>query len=126
MKVLVTGSRDWRDEPMVLEALQKVGVTMLIHGAARGADIIAARAARTLGLPEDAIRGYPADWAMYGRAAGGIRNSQMIREEHLPSNPIDICIAFPLPTSIGTHDMMRKALAAGIHVWVPAREEYKG
>jgi hypothetical protein len=49
---------------------------LLVHGACpRGADAIAAYAARTPGYQ---IEAHPADWHRYGRAAGYRRNAEMI------------------------------------------------
>lgn len=52
---------------------------------------------------------YPADWKKHGRAAGFIRNQQMINE----GKP-DICIAFP--GGNGTADMINRCNKAGIPV----------
>ncbi len=53
-----------------------------------------------------------------GFAAGPIRNSFMLTEEHLPNEPIDLVLAFSddFAKSKGTRDMMRKARGAGILV----------
>jgi hypothetical protein len=48
-----------------------------------------------------------ANWDKYGKAAGGIRNQQMLDE-----NEIDTAVAFPGGT--GTKDMIKKARKAGI------------
>lgn len=50
-------------------------VLALLHGAARGADQAIAAAADQLGWPVIAC---PAPWRQYGRAAGPIRNRQML------------------------------------------------
>ncbi len=53
--VLVTGSREWDDVPTIRKALRKISLEVgnnevtLIHGGARGADRLAARAATDLG-----------------------------------------------------------------------------
>ena len=53
---------------------------------------------------------HPADWSTHGRAAGPIRNQQMV------DRGADICLAFPTSSSIGTWDCVRRAKAAGIPV----------
>lgn len=52
-------------------------------------------------------REFPADWKKHGRAAGPIRNSQMLVE----GKP-DLVVAFP--GGVGTADMVKKAKRAKI------------
>lgn len=118
MKILVCGSRHWDDIETiarVLEGLPKHGVT-IIHGAARGADMIAGEVARQLDWN---VREYPAQWDKHGKAAGLIRNQVMLDREHLRDSPIDLCIAFHNELDKqegGTYDMVRRASLAGIPV----------
>lgn len=113
-KILVTGDREWDDIPRVLEELKgfRPG-TILVHGACRGADIICAAMAEALGF---VVRGYPADWEKHRRAAGPIRNRQMLKEEHKPEEPIDLVLAFHnnIENSSGTADMIDCVIKAGI------------
>jgi hypothetical protein len=115
MKVLVTGSRHWpyADKHIVRDALIACGATIVVHGDARGADAQAKAIAIELGLEQ---RPYPADWKTYGRAAGGIRNQEMLDSEHLPGEPVAVVLAFPREDSIGTWDMVERAEHAGIEV----------
>jgi len=55
------------------------------------------------------LKEYPADWETHGKAAGFIRNQQMLDE----GKP-DLVIAFP--GGSGTADMIRRAKKAGIEV----------
>lgn len=58
---------------------------------------------------------FPADWSRHGKAAGPIRNQQMLDE----GKP-DIVVAItdkPLEESRGTADMVRRAQAAGIRTY---------
>ena len=122
VKVLVTGSREWKDRALIRAALKAVGATIVIHGdhckfssatgePIAGADWHAKEAAKELGIEQ---KPYPADWERYGKKAGPIRNSQMVAE-----NPdIAVCLAFPLPDSRGTWDCVGKADKAGIKVRV--------
>lgn len=83
----------------------------MIHGAAPGADRLAGNLAAMMGHNVEA---YPADWDTYGRAAGGIRNAQMLRE----GKP-DVVYAFRLPgDSPGTDNMIKQAKAAGLPVFL--------
>lgn len=87
------------------------GITVLIHGAARGADRRAAQWASRRGV---AIEPYPADWYPNGfgkldKSAGPKRNAKMLAE----GKP-DLVIAFP--GGDGTADMVEKAERAGVKV----------
>lgn len=115
MKVLVTGSRDWpwAERKIITDALQDANISILIHGDARGADSVAKWWARAHGVED---RPYPAKWADYGKAAGLIRNQEMLDKEHLPDEPIERVLAFPRLESIGTYDMIERATKAGIRV----------
>lgn len=116
MKVLVCGSRDWSDQTAlwsVLSGFIEPGVCVLIEGEAPGADSMA----RDWALNEEQpIEQYPADWEKHGKAAGPIRNQQMLDE----GKP-ELVLAFvnkPLAESRGTADMVRRAKAAGIPTYV--------
>jgi hypothetical protein len=112
-RVLVCGGRHFGDAVALASALYRVqekrGIAVLIHGAARGADTLAAGWAMMEGV--DALP-FPADWKAHGKTAGPIRNQRML-DEGLP----DAVVAFPGGT--GTADMVRRALAAGVPVWEP-------
>jgi hypothetical protein len=113
-KILVTGDRDWSDIPRVLEELKPYRPgTILVHGDCRGADVICAAIGEALGFE---VRPYPADWKTHPRAAGPIRNQQMLDEEHRFEEPIDLCLAFHdrIESSRGTADMLRRVKKAGI------------
>lgn len=117
MKILVCGSRDWTDLTTIGLALVDAvpdscvaSDVTVIEGDCRGADKLSERAARALGMK---VKPYPADWTKHGKAAGHIRNQQMLDE-----NPdIDLVLAFPLGGP-GTADMIRRARAAGVKVLV--------
>jgi len=115
-KIVVTGDREWDDIPRVVEELKgyRPG-TILIHGTCRGADIICAAVAEAYGF---IVRGYPADWETYGKAAGVIRNQQMLDVENKPEEPIDVCLGFhnDIANSRGTADMIKRTEKAGIPV----------
>jgi hypothetical protein len=129
MRVLVTGGRAYADARMVAQVLASLpGLAAVGHGAAKGADTLAAAwAARTGGV----CVAYPADWVRDGKAAGPIRNARMLRE----FQP-DLLVAFP--GGNGTADMVRQAVRAGVPVkyapqvlnrhrhWVPPSAIYIG
>lgn len=113
-RVLICGSRFFADIDAVraLVATFAPG-TVVIHGAAPGADSYAKVCARQAGLKVEA---YPANWKQHKKAAGPIRNQQMLDE----GRP-DIVYAFPggpLDETTGTKDMVTRARSAGIETVV--------
>jgi hypothetical protein len=82
------------------------GITLLIAGGARGADTLAEEWAK---IQEVECSVYHADWAKHGRAAGPIRNQQML-DEGQPT----LVVAFP--GGRGTADMVRRSRNAGLEV----------
>ena len=109
MKVLVCGDRNFNDEAMLWTILDRHGdITEIIEGEARGADTLA----RIYGEENDIeVKKFPADWETYGKAAGPIRNKQMLDE----GKP-DLVIAFLAENSKGTANMIEQATKAGIPV----------
>lgn len=76
---------------------------------------MAAEIAQGFGVPKERILAYPADWDKYHRAAGHIRNQQMLAE----GKPT-LVLAFhhDLAKSKGTKDMVRRALKEGLPVYL--------
>lgn len=116
--IIVCGGRHFNDEKFVFSSLNKVnrkyGISLLIHGGASGADLIAEKWAIENGIK---FQSYPADWEKYGRAAGPIRNREMLKA--LP----DGVVAFE--GGRGTQDMIKKSIAANIPVWIPNNSNRK-
>lgn len=109
MKVLVCGSRDWSDFPAIRTRLTELpDDAEIIEGGQRGADLMAKAAAQAIGL--DYVE-YGANWTRYSNGAGPIRNRKMLDRE----SP-DLIIAFPLPQSKGTLNMITEAKKRGIEV----------
>lgn len=102
MRVLVCGGRDYTDKEYVYSILDECYIQNtnleVISGMARGADRFAYEWARDRGVK---CYEFPADWDRYKKAAGPIRNQQMI-DEGFP----DAAIAFR--GSSGTADMVRR------------------
>jgi len=109
MNVLVTGGRNFADYQTVENAMDslllKYPTLELIHGGASGADALADRWAKKRLVPCEV---FPADWKKHGRAAGPIRNQEM-----LDQHP-QIVVAFP--GGRGTQDMILRAKRAKITV----------
>lgn len=121
MRVLITGSRNWTDEDLIWDVLFEylpargslMHTVVLVHGdCPTGADAIASLVWTANGGLEEP---HPANWAKHGKAAGPLRNQEMV------NLGADVCLAFPLGESRGTRDCMRRAEAAGIPVqeWKP-------
>lgn len=122
MRVLICGSRIWnRGAPIsvVLQGLRALFVDLtIIEGEAQGADRLAGERAELIGIP---VERYPADWDTHGRAAGPIRNQEM-----LDKGQPNLVWAFSddIANSVGTRDMAQRAAKAGIPVYVVSR--YRG
>ena len=113
MRVLVCGGRGFADFDGLAAALRKIDnarrITLLIEGGASGADALARRWAEGRGIP---VKTFKADWQLWGKAAGPIRNQWML-EQGKP----DIVVAFP--GGKGTADMVRRAQEAMVPVRKP-------
>lgn len=115
-RIIVCGGRDFSDyeyfQRSMRSVLSQYQDVLLVSGHAKGADSLAERFAKEAGIP---IRVFPADWGTYGKAAGPIRNRQMLdfaKEE----NPV--VIAFWDRKSRGTKNMLRQAWEAGVNARV--------
>lgn len=106
MKILVTGGRDYDRLETVARVLGALKVTAIAHGGARGADSLAGKWATQAQIP---VHEYHAEWDLYDKAAGPIRNQAML-EEFEP----DLVVAFE--GNRGTHDMIKRAVAAHVPV----------
>ena len=114
MIIVVCGDRAWRRQSRVREVLlallAEYGPFDIIEGGTPlGADRQAWAEGCSLGCE---VRTMPADWVTYGRAAGPIRNRQM-----LDLKP-DLVVAFHngIKTSRGTKDCVQEARRRGIPV----------
>lgn len=110
MRVLVCGHRDFTDSALMAATLSQFDITEVIEGEARGADTLARLWAEEQGI---SVIKFPADWAKYGRAAGPIRNGQMLKE----GKP-ELVIAFLSKDSKGTRNMIAQARGALVPVHV--------
>lgn len=110
MKWLICGGRAFRDMAAFASGMNRLvdewgKPTLVIHGAAPGADTLADIWARTHGFP---IYAMPANWSAHGRSAGPIRNRAMLQ---LGPHAV---IAWP--GGSGTEHMVRIAESAGVPV----------
>lgn len=79
MIISITGSRTITDYKLVCQAVNESGfyVTKIISGGAGGIDTLAEIYAKANGIP---FEEYPANWKLYGKRAGPIRNREMEKE----------------------------------------------
>lgn len=76
-RLLVFGSRSFRDRRMMYGYLDKIKQGNLLHvitGCAKGADWMAIEWSLSRAVP---FTGYPADWKRSGKTAGIVRNERM-------------------------------------------------
>lgn len=110
MRVLVCGGRDYFDCNAVYTALDELnsppGSLIVIHGEATGADVLGAAWGNDFAKQ---VIAFPANWDRHGRAAGPIRNQQM-----LDVGKPDIVLAFP--GGRGTANMKKLATKAGVPI----------
>lgn len=137
-RILMTGSRSWNDGQISHDALNtslallgaSPSASVLVHGAAGGADQLLAATAQQIGM---AVEAHPAKWSVHTEAcpewdrknqtcklAGHRRNAEMIELG------AEVCLAFPTHgyhlapgesrqnTSRGTWDCAEKAKNAGL------------
>lgn len=104
LKVLVCGDRNWNDANVMLNELSTLPEnTIIIHGDARGADSMAGLIGEAIGFTVISV---PAEWKLYGKRAGPIRNRKMY-DIHQPN----AVWAFHknIESSKGTKDMISYA-----------------
>lgn len=103
MIVVISGDREWQDEERIKKIFEKLeGDITIIHGGCRGLDLLGAKVGKNMGFK---IIEVPAEWNLYGKGAGVIRNEKMLR-----MNP-DLVIYFHdnLTESKGTKNLVNTA-----------------
>ena len=118
MRILITGSRNFTDYEKIKSAIvqavadassEDASNVCIVHGGARGADYLAGEVAKELGFEVEVFK---ANWKMFGKKAGPIRNEKMV------DSGADVCLAFPLGKSFGTWNCLKLARKAGIRTVV--------
>lgn len=137
--ILVTGCRDWIDREAVANALSAESNGLSVHSAdiprgnwhdeaavihghcPTGADRIADEVATEMGF---SVHSMPADWAKHGKAAGPIRNRQMVQAAIAIRNMSHgraVCLAFWDGESRGTWNCIQEAVRAGLPVRIVSK-----
>ena len=114
MRVLIYGGREFVPsnksfaffhDLWIFQNLVGKPITKVISGHARGADEYGERLANFWNIP---LELYPADWETHGKAAGFIRNQEML------DSGVDLAVQFP--GGNGTKDMRKRLDKAGVRV----------
>ena len=100
----IVGSTDFVDQPYLNNLMGHYTSTygmpsLVVSGGAKGVDTLARNWARWNGV---AVKEFRPDWSKHGRAAGVLRNSDIINEA-------DRVIAIHVNNSRGTADSIKKA-----------------
>lgn len=125
MRIIVTGTRYATEGQFKLVAQRIQALvnnekvqphdTTLIHGGGTGVDSLVDLIVEKT-FPQLGIERYPADWDQFGKAAGPIRNQQMV------AMGADYTLAFPLMGAPagkgGTWDTIHRSVGAGIVTYI--------
>ena len=115
-KLIIAGSRSWEDYEHIklrvrgfyLHFTRGSPALEIVSGTARGADRLGEKLARDHQL---GLRRFPAEWEVYGRRAGYLRNEKM-------ADYADGAIVFWDGESKGSLHMARIAKARGLDMWL--------
>lgn len=115
MKVIIAGGRKFNNYALMCQEIEKMNldITEVVCGGAKGADLLGQKWAEEHGI---AVKFMPAEWEIYGRAAGMMRNELM-------GDYADYLIAFWDGKSKGTLHMINYMEQIGKHGAVIRYEE---
>lgn len=136
--VVVSGGRDYKNESYVIEQLdafhKSMGIRLLVHGACypkanrvtralprESLDYLAGLWASNNGVDQ---KPFPADWNTHGRAAGPIRNKEMLEwagSQYVKGSNLVIFMAFP--GGKGTNGCFNEAYKLGKFYMIDLRRE---
>ena len=110
MKVIIAGSRSINDYALVKQAIEKAAfsITEVVSGGANGVDKLGEKWALENNIP---IKQFLPDWNAHGKAAGPIRNSEMVAYS-------DALIAVYDGISKGTKDTITKVQNANKQAFI--------
>ncbi len=116
-RIIVAGGRDFNDYRYLCKCMDELiagiaDAVEIVSGRAKGADSLGEQYATERGLRNIVFK---PDWKQYGKAAGVLRNQQML---HYAMEEYPILAAFWDGKSEGTRDMIDRARKAGVNVYV--------
>ena len=125
--IVAGGGRDlaWSQQRVAAELLARSAgrlVHLLLHGGARGADAAIGAAAQQLGWSSLVM---PAQWQLHGRAAGPIRNRELLQQAiakavaHTSPGCLTSVLVVAFPGGAGTASLVREARRMASHSPVP-------
>ena len=106
---MITGDRNYKNEVVaeagikLIASCYEIKGTSFAHGECRGADKLVGGFAEKYGFE---VKKFPAEWDKYGRAAGPIRNKEMV--DLLPN--VVMIFHDNLKESVGTKDCVKQVL----------------
>ena len=115
----------WPQQRIAAELLARSSgrlVHLVLHGGARGADAAIGRAAQQLGWSALVM---PAQWQIHGRAAGPIRNRELLEQAvakavaHTSSGSLASVLVVAFPGGAGTASLVKQARRMASHSAVP-------
>lgn len=114
-RILVTGSRNWPNRRLVNDVLtaclEAYGAFTLVHGhCPTGADHFADEWGQAHTHRGVVVERHPADWKHLGKAAGPIRNEEMVQTKP------QLTLAFLMPDSRGTKDCISRVTRDGLRL----------
>ena len=109
MKVIIAGGRDYNNYAFLAQIMddfaKENNVEEVVCSCAAGADSLGAKWAKERGIP---VKEFPAEWDVFGKKAGILRNHDM-------GNYADFLVAFWDGQSTGTRDMISYMKQIGKH-----------
>lgn len=107
IRTIIAGSREFIDQHRLNKVCNWIfaykGLAYsdveIISGTCRGADIMGENFAKTYNIP---VKRFPADWKLYGKNAGNVRNRQMAEYASSNSSNNGVLIAFANSRCKGT------------------------
>ena len=120
-RIIICGGRHFKDyerlESTMNEVMNKIApwrdVVEIVSGHCEGADQLGELYAKNHDLPCKVI---PAQWEKFGKSAGPIRNSEMVK--YAAEAEMPVVVAFRSPRTTGTNDTVKKATKQGFKVFV--------
>lgn len=116
MKIIVAGSRTFSDFALLCRKMDAITKNLdkkkltIVSGHCQGADLLGEEWATLRMVKYEVFR---ADWDKYGKAAGPIRNQEMV-DSCTPGK--DAAIFFDCQKGSGTEDCLKKARKRGLKI----------